>query len=544
MAVSGIQGGSFTVRVAENGLRNNTITIYFRTAQTSAPAVLTTTELEALSYSFTEGSLSGLPSTWSQTPILVEVTSTTDLFYSYDIYVTEDTFGGTQTFSNVDTPTGRISFGSDIQSDNYIPGQRGWSNERDTGDAEYNDITVRGDIISGDWNGTLAEDVFELSEFAQVTKSGTDQLSSPTAEPETVTGLDGWLFVVGTGSGGNFARVSSGYENTTTEDLDLASTFMDAQVDVSNITSTDTVVLQLIIVKKENSNEPALNIFEASETIGPGVTSATVNFRNIPVILADEYINVNETFGIEVADGGSDDMDFDYTIRNIRIHRARVQGDQGHFIDRAGDSEMNSVTIRGDITSSNFDGNSPGDIVTSSNFGVVTHGASDNFSAPTVEPSSVVGLDGWTWIPAGGALGSFAGWRNDTSTALDLRDLILNFIIRYTDKPDNQQLTMALVVGRVRVGSSTINNAFGVTINVGATSATPLQITHDGSGFPSRQDTIEPGESLALVMEERDAAERPFTYEIRSMQLIRPIPTEGTEGYFIMVLLVMVCSMT
>ncbi len=46
-----------------------------------------------------------------------------------------------------------LKLASSIQSDNYVAELAGWKIERDTGNAEFNDITVRGDIVAANWDG-------------------------------------------------------------------------------------------------------------------------------------------------------------------------------------------------------------------------------------------------------------------------------------------------------------------------------------------------------------------------------------------------------
>ena len=162
---------NFNFNVRRLSPRTQTLRIFRSAADTSAPAALTSTQLNALSYNYSTGVLSGLPSGWQQTPAEVLVTTTTALFYSYDIVVTESVYGGSQTFSNLGSPDGVISFGNDIQSDNYVTLQDGWNIGRDTGDAEFNNVLIRGNstvtssTIGGDAAvlvGTVTDDIFNI----------------------------------------------------------------------------------------------------------------------------------------------------------------------------------------------------------------------------------------------------------------------------------------------------------------------------------------------------------------------------------------------
>ena len=80
---------NFNLNIRRLSPRTQTLRIYRSAADTSAPAALTSTQLNALSYNFSTGALSGLPLGWQQTPVEILVTSTTALFYNYEITVTE-----------------------------------------------------------------------------------------------------------------------------------------------------------------------------------------------------------------------------------------------------------------------------------------------------------------------------------------------------------------------------------------------------------------------------------------------------------------------
>ena len=151
-----IRNFSFSVRNLSP--RSDTITIYRSTADTSVPATLTQAQRDNLSFNFSTRVLTGLPSGWQQAPVEVDVTTTTSLFYSYDIAVSEASYSGTQTFTNLGSPTGRISFGNDIQSDNFVAGSTGWRIERDNGDAEFSSVNVRG--ASTVQSSTIGGDAF------------------------------------------------------------------------------------------------------------------------------------------------------------------------------------------------------------------------------------------------------------------------------------------------------------------------------------------------------------------------------------------------
>ena len=106
--------------------------------------------------------------------------------------MSEASYSGTQTFTNLGSPTGRISFGNDIQSDNYVTLQDGWNIGRDTGDAEFNNVLVRGNstvtssTIGGDaavgWSFISSDPMLgdTLPDSGTITGSGVTELTTPT----------------------------------------------------------------------------------------------------------------------------------------------------------------------------------------------------------------------------------------------------------------------------------------------------------------------------------------------------------------------------
>lgn len=120
--------------------------VYYTQASASNPGTPTAT-----SYNFTTGAFTGLTSGWQTSPVTVNITSTTALFWSSRFRVIEPPTGSpTVTF---DTPIASVNFGTNIQSDNYIAGSSGWQIQRASGDAEFNDITARGTLKSGNFDG-------------------------------------------------------------------------------------------------------------------------------------------------------------------------------------------------------------------------------------------------------------------------------------------------------------------------------------------------------------------------------------------------------
>lgn len=129
--------------------------VYYQTltgTQPSTPA--------ATSYNTSTGLFSGLTSGWAVTQPPVEITDTTVQEWSSNFTVTIDGVTSAQTI-NFTTPTGAIQVTTDLQSDNYSAGSSGWSIERDTGNAEFNDATIRGTLdatnitVSGEFSANV-----------------------------------------------------------------------------------------------------------------------------------------------------------------------------------------------------------------------------------------------------------------------------------------------------------------------------------------------------------------------------------------------------
>src|SRR5690606_17400454 len=75
--------------------------------------------------------------------------------------------------------TGSLQADNILSSSNYVPGVSGWMIDGN-GNAEFNDVMVRGDIISGNWDGTIpvdlsSYDVGATAGFALDSSEGTAQ---------------------------------------------------------------------------------------------------------------------------------------------------------------------------------------------------------------------------------------------------------------------------------------------------------------------------------------------------------------------------------
>ena len=126
-----------------NGTEVESGLVYYNQASTNNPGTPSATD-----YDFNNGGVfTGLTSGWQTTPVTVNITSTSALFWSSRFRVTLTSTDGTPTIT-FDTPIPSVNFGVNIQSDNYVSGSSGWQIQRDSGNAEFNTINIRGGFIA------------------------------------------------------------------------------------------------------------------------------------------------------------------------------------------------------------------------------------------------------------------------------------------------------------------------------------------------------------------------------------------------------------
>lgn len=125
--------------------------VYYQTLQGSAPSTPS-----ASSYNVSTASFSGLTSGWSLTQPSIAITDTSVQEWSSDFTVTIDGTTSAQTIVFT-SPSGAIQVTTDIESDNYVAGVSGWHIERDTGNAEFQNATIRGTLNASDiTTGTIS----------------------------------------------------------------------------------------------------------------------------------------------------------------------------------------------------------------------------------------------------------------------------------------------------------------------------------------------------------------------------------------------------
>jgi len=176
--------------------------VYYGTLQSSAPSTPSAT-----SYNISTASFVGLTSGWSLQQPPVEITDTTVQEWSSNFTVVIDGVTSAQTLSFT-TPAGAIQVSTDIQSDNYVSGESGWNIERDTGNAEFNNVTVRGEVINtaDKYKTGLAGDWVKFSNV------GTGQDITPILD--NLGGAGDYAFILVGGGGGG--AVCDNQETTTT----------------------------------------------------------------------------------------------------------------------------------------------------------------------------------------------------------------------------------------------------------------------------------------------------------------------------------------
>jgi hypothetical protein len=121
--------------------------------QASAPSTPS-----ASSYNTSTATFVGLTAGWSLSQPSVDITDTSVKEWSSAFQVTIDGVTSAQTLY-FSTPTGAIQVTADIESDNYVAGTSGWKIERDTGNAEFQNATIRGTLNATDITaGTISAD--------------------------------------------------------------------------------------------------------------------------------------------------------------------------------------------------------------------------------------------------------------------------------------------------------------------------------------------------------------------------------------------------
>ena len=116
--------------------------VYYTIAQSGTPSTPS-----ASNFNFSTGAFTSLPSNWQSNPVEVEITNSSNVFWQsrWRAVQAPGASSATVTFVN---PTGSLTLGTDIQSDNFVAGTSGWRIQRDTGNAEFGAATIRGTLTA------------------------------------------------------------------------------------------------------------------------------------------------------------------------------------------------------------------------------------------------------------------------------------------------------------------------------------------------------------------------------------------------------------
>ena len=153
--------------------------LYYNAASTGAPSAPTAT-----GYDYDSGVFTGLTSGWQYVPITSAMGGGTTISHkhwqvTFHVETSEVTNGQIITFGTVE---GFIPIGSNLQSDTYSAGSAGWKIERATGNAEFNNITARGNITAE----SITSGTLNAARIAS-TSINADNITSGTIDANNVT---------------------------------------------------------------------------------------------------------------------------------------------------------------------------------------------------------------------------------------------------------------------------------------------------------------------------------------------------------------------
>jgi hypothetical protein len=244
--------------------------VYYQTLQGSAPSTPSAT-----SYNVSTASFSGLTSGWSLTQPSIAITDTSIQEWSSDFTVTIDGTTSAQTIVFT-SPSGAIQVTTDIESDNYVAGVSGWHIERDTGNAEFQNATIRGTLNASDISaGTISVDRL----------------------PNTV-------------------RQASGTTTTTINDSGSIS-FSSNTVSLTGVTSGNKILVSTTINVQYGSVICALNPYEAGFSVtmpSAGLTASSSATGTTTYTYAGTATGSTVTIGLGVIPAGSGTTNRTYTI--------------------------------------------------------------------------------------------------------------------------------------------------------------------------------------------------------------------------------------
>jgi len=149
----------------------------------------------ATGYDYDSGIFTGLTSGWQYVPITTAMGGGSTILHkhwqvTFHVETSEVTNGQIITFGTVE---GFIPIGSDLQSDTYNAGSAGWKIERATGNADFNNVNIRGNsTVQGSVivDGTVSADAINASQLSAITADlGTITAGSISAVDIDVTNI-------------------------------------------------------------------------------------------------------------------------------------------------------------------------------------------------------------------------------------------------------------------------------------------------------------------------------------------------------------------
>ena len=155
------------------GSTGNTVVtgkVYYQTLQASSPGTPSAT-----SYNVSSAAFVGLTSGWSLTQPSVDITDTSIKEWSSNFTVTINGVTSAQTLAFT-AASGAVQVTADIESDNYVAGSAGWKIERDTGNAEFQNATIRGTLNASD----ITAGTISVSRIPTLSSAKFDVLSNST----------------------------------------------------------------------------------------------------------------------------------------------------------------------------------------------------------------------------------------------------------------------------------------------------------------------------------------------------------------------------
>lgn len=170
-----VTGQTFVKFVGDDGIGQDgddgdtvaTGRVYYQILQAGTPSAPSAT-----GFNFSTGLLTGLSTNYSQTQPAVDITDTSVYEWSASFTATKNGSTGVVTVS-FGSLSNAIQVTTDLESDNYVAGSAGWKIERDTGNAEFQNATIRGTLNANDISaGTISVTRLPGLTFADVVTGG------------------------------------------------------------------------------------------------------------------------------------------------------------------------------------------------------------------------------------------------------------------------------------------------------------------------------------------------------------------------------------